>query len=210
MVCAELSPWGSHGDSVSQKETGCYFCLECSRGGFILSTKAKVDVNAPANGTSWRILAAALFSQVSAIFPKTSSLWSRRDTERSSSTSSVWASRHRHREGWNDCYFPMRVDKMHVSTAPAPHRPSTCFLRWLSCVTFTLCRPWKNYRRYERPTGFPTVCVLSFKVFVCPLEPPSQSGRRRRNLHGSWELRPWALHLFDWSVWCLCNQSTAV
>lgn len=131
--------------------------LESSSSGFALSTKTTAGFNAPAKGMRWRILAADLFSQVSAIFPRTSSHWNRRDMELSSCTSSVWAPDQRHCEGriGGCCY----LDNIHVSTAPALHRPSTCFLRWLSCVTFTLCHRWKNYRRYERQTRFLTVCV---------------------------------------------------
>lgn len=63
--------------------------------------------------------------------------------------------------------------------------------------------------------GMTSVLIVSvtegvLKVFVHRLEPPSQSGCSRCNLYGSWELRPWALHLFDRSVRCLCNQSTVL
>lgn len=90
--------------------------LESSSGGFTLSTKTTAGFNAPAKGMRWRILAADLFSQVSAIFLRTSSLWNRRDMEQSSCMSSVWASDQRHCEGRIGGCFHTHLDKIHVST----------------------------------------------------------------------------------------------
>lgn len=51
---------------------------------------------------------------------------------------------------WNERrLILLNINRVDSNESPVFHRLSTCFMRWPSCVMFTLCRHWKKYQRYE-------------------------------------------------------------
>lgn len=194
----------------------CYFCLEYLPSVFLLSTNSEVDVNAATNWATWRISLLACFLRCQRFSWR--HLHSGAEETRSGSPPRPLCEhqiRLALKEETTTTFTPAFISSTfsnalpllftgHLHVSGAGYRVR----RLLCAITGKTIRGVSYTHTHWRRVFWLSAPDVALKAFVLPLEPPSQSGCSWCHLHGSRELRPWALHLFDRSVWCLRNQST--